>query len=40
MALYLFPATFGGIGVNVISHVLVQHLVEAEKRFAREHRDD
>lgn len=37
MALYLFPAMFGGIGVNVISHVLVQHLVEAEKRFVVEH---
>lgn len=37
VALYLFPLMFGGIGVNVISHVLVQHLVEAEKRFAAEH---
>ncbi len=37
LALYLLPAMFGGIGVNVISHVLVSHLVEAEKRFAREH---
>ena len=37
MALYLFPAMFGGIGVNVISHVLVRHLVEAEARFAVEH---
>ena len=36
MALYLFPAMFGGIGVNVISHVLVRHLVEAERRFAAE----
>jgi hypothetical protein len=30
---------FGGIGVNVISHVLVRHLVEAESRFAVEHPD-
>jgi hypothetical protein len=37
LAFYLFPAMFGGIGVNVISHVLVRHLVEAEARFAVEH---
>jgi len=37
ISLYLFPAMFGGIGVNVISHVLVQHLVEAEARFSVEH---
>jgi len=36
MALYLIPATFGGIGVNVISHIVVTHLVEAERRFAAE----
>ena len=39
-ALYLFPLMFGGIGVNIISHVLVTHLVAAEKRFAREHPDE
>jgi hypothetical protein len=39
IALYLFPAMFGGIGVNIISHVLVRHLVEAEARFAAEHPD-
>ena len=33
VALYLLPAMFGGIGINVISHVLVSHLVEAEQRF-------
>jgi len=37
LALYLLPAMFGGIGVNVISHVLLRHLSEAEKRFAEEH---
>jgi len=36
-ALYLFPLMFGGIGVNLISHVLISHLVGAEKRFASEH---
>ena len=40
IALYLLPAMFGGIGINVISHVLVSHLVEAETRFKAENRDD
>jgi hypothetical protein len=30
---------FGGVGINVISHVLVEHLAEAEKEFQREHPD-
>lgn len=37
IALYLLPAMFGGVGVNIISHVLVRHLIEAEKTFEREH---
>ena len=40
IALYLLPAMFGGIGINVISHVLVSHLIEAETRFKAENRDD
>jgi hypothetical protein len=39
LALYLLPAMFGGIGVNVISHILVSHLVKAESRFPDEHPD-
>ena len=39
-ALYLFPLMFGGVGVNMISHILVSHLISAERRFAREHQDD
>jgi len=39
IAFYLLPAMFGGIGVNVISHILVSHLLEAERRFAEEHPD-
>ena len=39
-ALYLFPLMFGGIGVNVISHILVSHLVGAERRFAKDHPDE
>ena len=39
-ALYVLPAVFGGIGVNLISHVLLRHLAEAEERFDREHTDE
>lgn len=39
IALYVLPVMFGGIGVNLISHVLVRHLTEAEKQFDREHPD-
>ena len=39
LALYLLPAMFGGIGINVISHVLVRHLVEAEAKYQEKHPD-
>ena len=39
VALYLLPAMFGGIGINLVSHVLINHLQEAEKRFKIEHPD-
>ena len=39
LALYLLPAMFGGIGINVISHVLIDHLLDAEKRFRDSHPD-
>ena len=32
-ALYLLPAMIGGIGVYMTSHVLIQHLFDAERRF-------
>lgn len=32
-ALYLLPAMIGGIGINVVSQVLVAHLREAERSF-------
>ena len=35
----VLPVVFGGIGVNLISHVLLRHLTEAEGRFDREHSD-
>jgi hypothetical protein len=40
LALYLLPAMFAGIGINIVSHILVSHLVDAEKRFKREHPGD
>jgi len=32
LTLYLLPALFGGIGINVISHVRPSHLEQAEAR--------
>jgi hypothetical protein len=36
VALYLLPAVFAGVGVNLISHLLTSHLGAAEARFERE----
>lgn len=36
LCLYLLPAFLGGIGTNVISHILIRHLREAEDKFDRE----
>ena len=36
IALYFVPILFAGIGVNMLSHVLISHLAEAERRFDRE----
>lgn len=33
IALYLLPALFAGIGINIISHILMRHLIGAERRF-------
>jgi hypothetical protein len=33
LALYLLPALFGGTAINLISHVLIEHLKEAERRY-------
>jgi hypothetical protein len=35
VALYLLPAIFAGTGINVVSHILINHLIEAETRFER-----
>lgn len=37
IALYLLPVVFAGIGTNMISHVLIQHLTAAERNFEEEH---
>lgn len=39
-ALYLLPAVFAGIGVNLASHVLIRHLTAAERRFEQEHQNE
>ena len=39
LALYVLPVLFGGVGVNLVSHVLVRHLTFAERRFEDEQRD-
>jgi hypothetical protein len=33
LALYLLPLLFAGIGINMISHVLIEHLAEAERQY-------
>jgi hypothetical protein len=37
-ALYLLPILFAGIGVNMVLHLLVNHLAEAERNFDRGHK--
>jgi hypothetical protein len=36
-ALYLLPALYAGTGINLVSHILISHLTEAEKQFDSEH---
>jgi hypothetical protein len=35
VGLYVLPALLAGVGINVTSHVLIQHLTDAQRRFAR-----
>ena len=37
LALYLLPALFAGVGINMLSHLLISHLSLAERQFDREH---
>lgn len=39
VGLYVLPALLAGVGVNVASHVLIEHLTDAQRRFARKHPD-
>lgn len=40
LALYLLPALFGGVGINLVSHVLLKRLSIAERKFKHDHPDD
>ena|SRR5450755_2637806 len=35
VGLYVLPALLAGIGINITSHALIQHLTDAQLRFAR-----
>jgi hypothetical protein len=35
VGLYVLPALLAGVGVNVTSHVLIQHLTDAQRRLVR-----
>jgi hypothetical protein len=37
VALYLLPVMFAGTGINLISHIIISHLVEAEAQFDKTH---
>ena len=36
LALYLLPLLLAGVGINMISHVLIEHLGEAERKYDEE----
>jgi hypothetical protein len=36
LVLYLLPALFAGTGVNMVSHVMIHNLADAERRFDAE----
>jgi hypothetical protein len=35
VGLYVLPALLAGIGVNIASHVVIQHLSDAQRRFVK-----
>ena len=37
LVLYVLPAALAGLGVNLLSHVLISHLGQAERRFDHQH---
>jgi hypothetical protein len=36
VALYLLPALYAGTGINLISHILINQLIKAEKNFDKD----
>jgi hypothetical protein len=36
IALYALPVLYGGVGVNIVSHVLMEHLLLAEREAERD----
>jgi hypothetical protein len=40
VGLYVLPALLAGIGVNIASHVIIQHLSDAQLKFARRDAND
>jgi hypothetical protein len=40
IGLYLLPALLAGVGVNVTSYILIQHLTDAQERFFRRYGED
>jgi|SRR5271156_1348804 hypothetical protein len=38
VGLYVLPALLAGIGVNIASHIVIQHLSDAQRRFERDGR--
>ncbi|HTN93369.1 MAG TPA: hypothetical protein VMJ33_02190 [Gallionella sp.] len=38
IALYFLPLLFAGVGVNLISDILIRHLNDAERKYDQEHR--
>ena len=39
LALYLLPALFAGIGINILSNVIVRNLEGAEREYERQQGD-
>ena len=39
LALYMVPALFAGTGINMVSHILIHHLNNAEKTFDKDYID-
>jgi hypothetical protein len=40
VGLYVLPALLAGVGINLTSHVLIQHLTDAQSRFSRKRAPD